>query len=131
MGLFPMNVGGGGTLSETVLWTNPSPTAAFDGQTLSLSDSLSNYDYVKIDYRASTTNATESSMIIPISSFYVEDTVTVSRSIAVKLSNSWYERLFNRSNNMGVIFANCIKRKDNSGTATNIFAIPTKISGLK
>ena len=42
--------GGGGMLEETVLWTNPSPTSDFAAQTVTLSDSISNYDYIKFEY---------------------------------------------------------------------------------
>ena len=40
--------GGGGKYTETSLWTNPSPTSSFSGQTVTLSDSVSNYKYIAI-----------------------------------------------------------------------------------
>ena len=55
--------------TETVLWTNNSPTSTFAGQTITLSDSLDNYTYVKIKYRISTSVSTESSAIVPVSEF--------------------------------------------------------------
>ena len=41
---------------ETVLWTNPSPTADFAAQTITLSDSISNYKYIGIKYCFNKTN---------------------------------------------------------------------------
>ena len=37
--------------SETVLWTNSSPSASFSSQTISLSDVASKYKYLRIYYR--------------------------------------------------------------------------------
>lgn len=34
----------------TLLWTNPNPTSAFSGQTITLSDSISNYDFYEVIY---------------------------------------------------------------------------------
>ena len=42
---------------ETVLWTNASPTSAFAAQAVTLSDDIDNYDYLKVNYRHSTSNA--------------------------------------------------------------------------
>lgn len=69
MALFPCNVGGGGTLSETVLWTNPSPTASFAGQTITLSSDINNFKYLKIVCKLSTSNNTESSVMYAVDDF--------------------------------------------------------------
>lgn len=42
---------GGGKMSETVLWTNPSPNAVQNNQTITLSQSVSNYDVIRIYYK--------------------------------------------------------------------------------
>lgn len=42
--------GNGEQYTETVLWTNPSPTADFAAQTVTLSNSIDNYKYIKIKY---------------------------------------------------------------------------------
>lgn len=41
------------SLSETVLWSNPSPTAGFGAQVITLSDAISNYDYIKFTFYVS------------------------------------------------------------------------------
>lgn len=56
--------GGGATLVETVLWQNPNPTTAISSAlTVTLSDSVDNYEYIKLLYRYSTSDATAYSMI--------------------------------------------------------------------
>ena len=46
--------GGGAKQTETVLWTNSSPTSNFADQNVTLSDSMSNYDYLKFTYKKAT-----------------------------------------------------------------------------
>ena len=48
--------GNGEQYTETSLWTNPSPTADFATQTITLSDSISNYKYIGIKYCYNKTN---------------------------------------------------------------------------
>lgn len=60
---------GGGELKETVLWTNGSPTSTQSSQTVNLSDSISNYEYIKIYWRHSTTDSTVGSSQMPVSEF--------------------------------------------------------------
>lgn len=43
--------GFGGGMTKKLLWTNPSQNAAFDAQTVTLSDSYDNYDYILIEYK--------------------------------------------------------------------------------
>ena len=61
----------GSSWEETSLWTNDNPSTTFPAnQTLTLSDSISNYDYLRIYYRATTTSSIYSSVIIPTDAFY-------------------------------------------------------------
>lgn len=43
-------------MGDTVLWTNPSPTASFSAQTITLSKALSNFDYYVVYFRGGTSN---------------------------------------------------------------------------
>ena len=66
---------GGGGSAETTLWTNSNPDTAFGAnQTITLSDNISNYDYIKIYYRSSTTSSNYTSVIIPTDAFYSKAT---------------------------------------------------------
>ena len=60
---------GGGTLKETILWTNPSPTSTFARQTINLSQDINNFDYLKIKALGSTTNNLEISIYISVDDF--------------------------------------------------------------
>ena len=51
--------GGGGTPTETILWENPTPTSNFTGATVSLNNSYTNYDEIRVYTRYSTTDSTE------------------------------------------------------------------------
>lgn len=46
--------GGGGSMSETSLWTNNEPTSNFAAQTVTISDDIDNYSYIGIEYEFST-----------------------------------------------------------------------------
>ena len=61
--------GGGGKLVETVLWTNPSPTSAFSAQAVTLSETIDNYDYIKILFRKSTSDATSYNLMTDVSTW--------------------------------------------------------------
>ena len=55
--------GGGGSLTETLLWTNTAPTTAISSATdYTLSDDIDKYTFIKLVYRRTTTNATEYTM---------------------------------------------------------------------
>ena len=57
--------GGGGGAIETVLWINSSPASEFaNSGTLNLSDSIENYDYIKIQFRSTVTGTGDPLAII-------------------------------------------------------------------
>lgn len=64
-------IGGGGSseLQETVLWTNSSPTSNFANQTVTLSDDINNYEYLKVYYRISTTNSKTIGILVSVDDF--------------------------------------------------------------
>lgn len=47
-GLKKIGGSGGENFVETVLWTNSSPTSSFAGLTVTLSDNIENYSYIKV-----------------------------------------------------------------------------------
>lgn len=49
--------GGTKTLTETTLWTNSSPTANFAAQDVTLSQSMRNFDYLKVTYKLEKTSS--------------------------------------------------------------------------
>lgn len=125
---------GGGAMSETTLWTNPNPTSAMaQGATIPLSQAYTDFDYIKIVYRLSTSNATEGSVIYP------KDDVTASVSAAAErrmgiqayLTNN-YARIIYRPDNVttnSFTISNA-RQLQGSGTSTSNL-IPIKVIGLK
>ena len=70
MAWYPTNIGGGSSeLQETVLWTNSSPTSNFANQTVTLSDDINNYEYLKVYYRISTTNSKTIGILVSVDDF--------------------------------------------------------------
>lgn len=123
----------GGTLSETVLWTNSSPTSSFEGQTVTLSDDIDNYTYLKFTFIPTTSNTTDEISII----YSVDDF----KKLANNSSDPFFrgispyafsqsvacERAFFYISNTSVSFA-----YGSTGTVThNEALIPVSVSGLK
>lgn len=64
--------GGSATWVETILWANPSPSSDFAAQTVTLSDDINNYDYLKVsyvNYNGSTGTNDPFSVLISVSDF--------------------------------------------------------------
>lgn len=61
--------GGGGGLKEISLWTNSAPTSSFAAQTVTLSQSIENFDYIKIKYKYGTSVNTTLSSIYSVEDF--------------------------------------------------------------
>ncbi len=125
---------GGGTLSEVSLWTNANPTSAMaQGATLSLSQNYSNFTYIKIKYRLSTTNSTEHSVI------YAKDDIDVAISGATEsrmgiqayLTNNYARIIYRPDNSTYNSFTVSNARQlQGSGTSTTVL-IPTEVIGMK
>lgn len=117
----------GGT--ETVLWTNPSPTSTYSGDAVTLSDNMTNYTYIKIVTRKSTNDSTEHSMLIPI-----EDLQTMGVSFRYELpglivNGFGYTRGVMYLNQTTIQFGGCYSV---GSTVTNhSYVIPYKVIGIK
>lgn len=129
MALFPCNIGGGGTMAETVLWTNPSPTASMGSTNVSLSDNITKYKIIKFTFRHSTTLANEHSILVEINDFLNFGTADGQDCFsAVSRVGSVYARRVFYESDTSIAFASAIQI---NGTVTNNNAcIPIKITGL-
>lgn len=54
--------------SETVLWENSLPASTFSAQTATLNESMDNYDYLKLEYKAGNSNENSLEVVWPVSS---------------------------------------------------------------
>lgn len=127
--------GGGGELSETVLWTNPSPNSNFSNSTVNLISGakLSDYKYIKISAKYSTSGSKLTSVIYSLDEFvkfkapsgstsYFQGGICFHGSIDVA-------RVIRYVNDTSVRIASCIQI--NGTNTTDSYAIPITISGLK
>jgi len=60
--------------TETELWTNPSPSTDFAAQTITLSEDMTNYTYLKFYCKALKTGTKTFSIIIPVEDFVASTT---------------------------------------------------------
>lgn len=56
---------GGAALTESILWTNSSPTSSFASKDISLNDSFLNYSYIKFSYKIKTSSSEEYQVLCP------------------------------------------------------------------
>lgn len=120
------------------MWTNPSPTSAFNnGTNLNLSQSIEDFKYIAIYTNATTSNSTETITIYPIS--FVKSTTNGLNYNSTKMAvgctpstSAYCARYFIFISNTIIQAFRTIYVADN-GTVSTPFtiAIPTKIVGLK
>lgn len=131
---------GGGALSETVLWTNPSPTSSISNTTtVDLSESLDNFTYIGMYCRFSTSDTTESFAMMKAedlatgtSSAVKGQFLTVCARRASSGNGQTVTRVvYGNSNKSKVSIGNCYAVTSGTGAAYSSNLIPTKIVGLK
>ena len=117
---------GGGTLKETTLWTNPSPTSSMSASTQpNLSDSISNYTFIKFTARVSTSDATSFSAIMSVEDFKSTENTDIRFSMATLN----YVRILRYMSNTKL---NISGASSVGGTSTdNTKIIITQILGMK
>lgn len=121
------NQQGGST--ETVLWTNNSPSSNFAAQTVTLSQSIDNFDYIKITYRGGTSNANEVHAIYPVSDIRkMSNSNLIWGAMAGVNSSDKYGRYISYVSDTQISFSTS-GNMAGSGT-TNVATIPTQISGI-
>lgn len=116
-----------------MLWTNSAPTSEIaNGTTFSLSDDMTNYKYLKLTWRRSTTDSTECNEIMSVDDFLTTTGLTSGGfrwGFGMYDSSSVWVRTLRHSTNTAMIITKCAVL---GGTSTeNKYIIPTKISGLK
>lgn len=127
--------GGGGDAqyTETSLWTNQSPTGNFSGQNVTLSDSIDNYKYVSIKYRASISVADEANVIVLVSDLKKSVGHNSTNHIAIETgaqysSGTIISRMVTYVNSTTIGFSMAYQL--NAATSNAGWAIPLEILGL-
>lgn len=126
--------GGLAKVTEKVLWSNPSPSANFAAQTVTLSDDINNYDYICIDYIVNKENPNISSRIIyPVDDFktYLLNNGTLHIFGALNIedaNNNSYSRIVYYQNDTTIGFTSIFGV--NKAYSTTNGANPLQILGL-
>lgn len=120
--------GGGGGLDSTQLWRNPYPMLEMGNENITLSDSIQNYDYIKICYICDTSRQNMSSSIT-LSVAETSASGMLGFSLGVFLIIAFYCRAGAIYSNTSISFFEAY----NFGTSdtNNTYAIPTFVYGLK
>lgn len=109
-------------LKPTVLWSNPSPAAAFPAQSVTLSDSLANYDFVEVVYITSSGSGFE------LSTGLLRANASNTVLSAILATN--YYRFFNIAN-ASFLDATVVTTYGGNGTVNNNYIVPIQIIGFK
>lgn len=141
MALFPCNFGSsGGTLSETTLWTNPSPSSSFDTQTITLSQSVDNFKYLKIKAKPINSSSTESDFLFDITTYKATSTTAANNTFnfltvaATRVSAGLFVRTFAHSSSTQMYIGKSTKitgESSSSGSTNNNLNVFTKVIGMK
>ena len=122
---------GSGAMTETVLWTNQSPTSAFAAQNVTLSESIDDYNAIRIYWRLSTSDSTTAYIDVPKESLKTLSYASGHACIALNayVSTLIWLRIMSYVDDTKINFSTSY-RVNNTGSNTS-YAIPTKICGLK
>lgn len=122
------NIPSGGSATEDLLWTNPDPTVQFDPQTVNLSGSLLNYEYVKVGYGISRVDTVEKFDIVYRHQLPTDITTaeTFVASLAYRATSYYYVRAYGSPTNTSIIFGDSIRQT----TKLNTSLIPWHIWGV-
>lgn len=117
--------GSGAGLQETVLWTNPNPTTSMSSTTVTLSESVTGFDFIKIESRVSTSDSTTYSVLMPASEWSSDYCF----GFVNKINTNYFVRRFQKvSDTSGKFDDNC---QIYNATNNNTHAIPVAIYGVK
>lgn len=132
--MYPSKKAGGSNPTETVLWTNSDPSTAFSGQTANLSQSLANFDAVKIvsiPYAGQTSSTMESIYEMEYfnktgnhTGYYNDCALCGGYS-----SSHQYTRIIKKNSDTAIYFT--LAYRFGWTSSDNSYIIPTQIIGIK
>lgn len=133
MAYIPCIIGGGSQYTETSLWTNASPTSDFAAQTVSLSESIDNFKYIGIKFKAAKTIDSEAKAIFLVDDLKKSLVGNSANHITLSVSsqndaNSLFARTVGYASSTSISFT-VANRGASTATYTNQ-VIPLEIFGL-
>lgn len=129
MALYRCSSGSGTAhLTETILWSNNSPSSAFANQVVSSFYNMHSYDYIGVYYRPKANTNFELMVIVPESDF---ENMTYSTDAVMMMSyySGYYARAVWYVNDYDIHFSDSLQ-VGGSGNS-NGTSVPTRIVGLK
>ena len=129
--MYPSKMASGGAPTETVLWTNPSPSSEFESSINNAyldKTSIDEADLIKIAYRSVNTSSTEFTVYLPPTQLQM-----YSYRMPLYLNPDYVHRQFTFQNNNSSTYklyvGYCTKPGDS--TRYSQYLIPTEISAIK
>ena len=120
----------GGSMSETVLWTNPNQTGNFGATTITLSESVNNFKYIKVVFRFSTQTNNQNYVIFPLD-MWINSTATngKNRCVIASYASNIFARGIAYASATSVTIGACYQ-VNQTGSGNN-YVIPVEVIGLK
>lgn len=128
MAFYRAAIGGGGGETKTTLWTNPSPTSSMTSETVTLSDDLTKYKYLEIEWKRTTTDNTTASMRVLSSVFASFGSSASPKYLMGAGTTTYVARAVVYASDTSVSFSQC--RQVNGTGSSSGSCIPTKITGI-
>ena len=122
---------GGGSLRETTLWENSSPTSDYNNSPINLLQSIDNFDYIKIVCKYSKQISTDTSVIFEKNIFktFANAATSPIGIVSYRVSSTAYARRFYyiSDTSIGVLACGGV----GSTASSTDTVIPYKIIGMK
>lgn len=131
--------GGGGGTTERVIWTNPSPSSSMGSVIYQLSESVNNFDYIKVKYKVSLSNSSEGFVMMTVSDFLntedAQDVCNPAMFVRIKYSGTAYYCYrgfaYSSSQSGSIAFINPIRVSGSSSYNASTYLIPLQVIGIK
>lgn len=136
-GLNKLRTGKKSSRTVTTLWTNPSPSASagFASQNVTLSDNISNYDYIEFEFFQNVAKM-DDIVVVAFPTEQLKNKLVGSNwygsSATIFAGNYYYTRYIRCDSETSILISSGLKSK--SGSSGSTFAtsiIPNKIYGIK
>lgn len=129
-GYFRETAGGGG-LTRTAIWNNPSPTSNLSAGNKTVSN-FSSYDYIEVVYKLSTSGSTTYSIMMSVSDFYNSGRPISITNTNIDTASKVQIRQIRKASSYTSIYigAGYELKVNSSGSTDNSLLIPTTINGI-
>lgn len=122
------------TETETTLWTNPNPSAAFSAQEVTLSSPYTNFSRIKVYFKPLSTGSEHSVEFTAeeISTWYINGNSVANNDVSgtwCGYNSAWYARRICRTTSSNKLYITVAGKINGSGTVTTT-CTPTKITGI-